>query len=67
MSEEQNGQDLASRTYPPPEDFAKNANIQDPEVWSKAYFDLKKSVDPLLWEMTLRDKFAGFWGEKPRG
>ncbi len=39
MSEEQNGQDLASRTYPPPEDFARQANIQDPEIWSKAAED----------------------------
>ena len=38
-----------------------------PDVWSKAYFELKKSVDPLMWEMTYRDKFANFWGEKPSG
>ena len=41
MSEEHhNGsEDLGSRTYPPPEGFAKNANIQDPEVWKKAAED----------------------------
>jgi len=39
MSEEQSGQDLAERTYPPPEDFARNANCQDPEVWDKAAED----------------------------
>lgn len=38
-----------------------------PEVWSRTYFELKKSVDPLLWEMTYRNKFSDFWGEKPGG
>jgi Acetyl-coenzyme A synthetase N-terminus len=33
------GEDLGSRTYPPPEEFAKNANVQDPEVWKKAAED----------------------------
>jgi acetyl-CoA synthetase len=37
--EQQNGQDLAERTYEPPEEFAKNANIQDPEIWDKAAED----------------------------
>ena len=35
------------------------------DVWSKAYFELKKGMDPLLWEMTYRDKFTGIWGDKP--
>ncbi len=40
MSEEQqNGQDLAEQVYEPPEEFAKNANIQDPEIWQKAAED----------------------------
>src|ERR671917_500512 len=41
MSEEQQGsqQDLAERVYDPPEEFAKNANIQDPEIWDKAAED----------------------------
>ncbi len=40
MSEEQqNGQDLAEQVYEPPEEFAKNANIQDPEIWDKAAED----------------------------
>src|SRR5919112_4437966 len=41
MSEEQQGsqQDLAERVYDPPEEFAKNANIQDPEIWDKAAQD----------------------------
>lgn len=41
MSEEHenDGKDLGSRTYPPPEEFAKNANVQDPEVWKKAAED----------------------------
>ena len=41
MSEEHanGGKDLGSRTYPPPEEFAKNANIQDPEVCKKAAED----------------------------
>jgi acetyl-CoA synthetase len=37
--EQQNGQDLAERTYEPPEEFAKNANCQDPEIWDKAEED----------------------------
>ena len=44
MSEEQQngqagGEDLGQRTYEPPEDFAKNANCQDPEGWDKAAED----------------------------
>jgi len=44
MSEEQqNGQqkgdDLAERVYDPPEDFASQANIQDPDIWDKASED----------------------------
>ena len=40
MSEEQqNDQDLAEQVYEPPEEFAKNANIQDPEIWDKAAED----------------------------
>jgi len=44
MSEEQNGQsgeELAERVYDPPEEFAKNANCQDPEVWDKAAEDFE--------------------------
>ena len=37
--EEQNGQGSGVETYNPPEDFAKNANIQDPEIWQKANED----------------------------
>ena len=37
----------------------------DPAQWSKAYFALKKSVDPLMWEMTFRNRFRDLWGEKP--
>src|SRR4051812_13208535 len=37
--EQQNGQDPGEQTYPPPEEFAKNANIQDPEIWKKAAED----------------------------
>lgn len=45
MSEEQQnggqagGEDLGQRTYEPPEEFAKNANCQDPEIWDKAAED----------------------------
>src|SRR5215212_7812225 len=44
MSEEQqNGQqqgdDLAERVYDPPEEFASQANIQDPDIWDKAAED----------------------------
>ena len=41
VSEEQqsNDQELAEQVYEPPEDFAKNANIQDPEIWDKAAED----------------------------
>jgi acetyl-CoA synthetase len=44
MSEEQNGQsgeELAERVYDPPDEFAKNANCQDPEVWDKAAEDFE--------------------------
>ena len=44
MSEEQNGQsgeELAQRVYDPPEEFAQNANCQDPEVWDKAAEDFE--------------------------
>jgi len=44
MSEEQNGQsgeELAERVYDPPEEFAKNANCQDSEVWDKAAEDFE--------------------------
>ena len=40
MSEEQSGGEAQGvETYNPPEDFAKNANIQDPEIWQKANED----------------------------
>ena len=42
MSEEQqSGQDLADRVYDPPEEFARQANCQDPEVWDKAAEDFE--------------------------
>jgi acetyl-CoA synthetase len=37
--EQQNGQGSGVETYSPPEEFAKNANIQDPEIWKKAAED----------------------------
>jgi len=37
--EQQNGQDPGEQTYSPPEEFKKNANIQDPEIWKKAAED----------------------------
>src|ERR671927_929484 len=37
--EEQNGQGSGVETYSPPEEFANNANIQDPEIWQKANED----------------------------
>ncbi len=37
--EQQNGQDPGEQHYSPPEDFAKNANVQDPEIWQKANED----------------------------
>jgi len=45
MSEEERQQhqqadlDPAERRYPPPSDFAQNANIQDPQIWQKAADD----------------------------
>ncbi len=40
MSEtQQDGQDLANRRYEPPEEFAKNANVNDPSVYDKANQD----------------------------
>ncbi len=47
MSEDQqqnSSEDLGSRTYPPPEEFAKNANIQDPEIWEKAAEDCREGL-----------------------
>src|SRR5919106_1979732 len=44
MSEEQQngqqqGENLAERVYDPPEEFASQANIQDPDIWDKAAED----------------------------
>ena len=44
MSEEQQngqqqGEDLAEHVYDPPEEFASQANIQDPDIWDKAAED----------------------------
>ena len=40
MSEkQQNGQDLAERRYEPPEEFARNANVNDASVYEKANQD----------------------------
>jgi acetyl-CoA synthetase len=51
MSEEQqNDQDLAQQVYEPPEEFAKNANIQDPEIWDKAAEDYEG-----FWESWARE------------
>ena len=51
MSEEQqNDQDLAQQVYEPPEDFAKNANIQDPEIWDKVAEDYEG-----FWESWARE------------
>ena len=51
MSEEQqNDQDLAQQVYEPPEEFAKNANIQDPEIWQKAAEDYEG-----FWESWARE------------
>ncbi len=33
------GEDFGQRQYEPPEEFAKNANCQDPEIWNKAAED----------------------------
>ena len=51
MSEEQGGQqDLAERRYEPPEEFARQANIQDPSVYEKAAEDFEG-----FWEECARD------------
>src|SRR5215213_5944798 len=50
MSEEQNGQGSGVETYSPPEDFAKNANIQDPEICQKANEDREA-----FWESWARE------------
>ncbi|HVF02590.1 MAG TPA: acetyl-coenzyme A synthetase N-terminal domain-containing protein, partial [Rubrobacteraceae bacterium] len=51
MSEEQqNDQDLAEQVYEPPEEFAKNANIQDPEIWDKVAEDYEG-----FWESWARE------------
>ena len=51
MSEEQqqNDQDLAQQVYEPPEEFAKNANIQDPEIWDKAAEGRGARVPACFW------------------
>jgi hypothetical protein len=38
----------------------------EPEEWSKAFVFASKSVDPLSWEMTIRDRFYDLWGHRPR-
>jgi acetyl-CoA synthetase len=48
--EQQNGQGSGVETYSPPEDFAKNANIQDPEIWQKANEDRES-----FWESWARE------------
>src|ERR671933_1668942 len=48
--EEQNGQGSGVETYSPPEDFANNANIQDPEIWQKANEDREA-----FWESWARE------------
>jgi acetyl-CoA synthetase len=48
--EQQNDQDLAQQVYEPPEEFAKNANIQDPEIWDKAAEDYEG-----FWESWARE------------
>jgi len=51
VSEEQGGQqDLAERRYEPPEEFARQANIQDPSVYEKAAEDFEG-----FWEECARD------------
>ena len=47
MSEEQNGE---IRTYKPPEEFASNANINDPSIYDKAEEDYER-----FWEGFARD------------
>ncbi len=39
MSEDGRTENLAERTYEPPEEFAKQANVQDPSVYEKAAED----------------------------
>jgi hypothetical protein len=36
-----------------------------PAEWSKAFVYASKSTDPLVWEMTLRDRFYDLWGHRP--
>jgi hypothetical protein len=39
----------------------------DPNVWTNSFFYLRKSVDPLRWEMRFMDRFYELWGQKPQG
>jgi hypothetical protein len=34
--------------------------------WSRAFVFASKSVDPLTWEMTVRDRFYDLWGHRPQ-
>ena len=38
---------------------------EDPRRWREAYFQIRKATDPLSWEMKVKDKFIGLWGQKP--
>ena len=34
--------------------------------WSRAFIFASKSVDPLTWEMTVRERFYDLWGHRPQ-
>ncbi len=38
---------------------------QSSKVWGKAFYYLRKSTDPLTWEMKVMDAFYEIWGSKP--
>jgi hypothetical protein len=38
-----------------------------PEAWGKTFSYLRKSTDPLAWEMKTMDAFYEIWGARPPG
>lgn len=37
-----------------------------PAAWTGAFSAASRSVDPLTWEMTTRERFYGIWGHRPK-
>ena len=38
---------------------------QTPNEWMKTFIFIRKSTDPLTWELKIQDRFYDIWGKKP--